>query len=100
MAAASLLSIIRWKRGGLKLSSVCPAAAPASSWTRSCAALRLICAAKWIGKSASRAFNGGRHGVGANRLISGGRLVLAVKSVDSPQVAFHQRFAAKLGDDL
>src|ERR1700690_995181 len=53
MAAASLLSIIRWKRRGLNLSSVCPAAAPAPGWTWSCAALPTICAAKWIGKSAS-----------------------------------------------
>src|SRR6267378_3020630 len=58
MAAASLLSIIRWKRRGLNLSSVCPAAAPATGWTWSCALLPPICAATWIGKSPSRAFNG------------------------------------------
>src|ERR1700730_17392109 len=56
MAAASLLSIIRWKRRGLNLSSVCPAAAPATGWTWSCAALPPICAAKWSGKSARRVF--------------------------------------------
>src|SRR6267143_6399237 len=58
MAAASSLSIIRWKRRGLNLSSVCPAAAPATGWTGSCAVLPPICAATWIGKSPSRAFNG------------------------------------------
>src|SRR5882724_12205511 len=35
-----------------------PAAAPATGWTRSCAVLPPICAATWIGKSTSRAFNG------------------------------------------
>ncbi len=42
----------------------CPAAAPATSWTRSCAASPRICAAKWIGKSASlRARRQGRPGM-------------------------------------
>src|SRR5258707_1199505 len=50
--------MIAGKRGGLNLSSVRPAAAPATGWTWSCAVLPPICAATWIGKSTSRAFNG------------------------------------------
>src|SRR6202035_943665 len=56
MLAAPVLILTHGKSLEFNLSTVCPAAAPATGWTWSCAALPPICAAKWIGKSARRVF--------------------------------------------